>query len=75
MCSSFLFIQTPKQDSDSDSQSEVDAEVTQWRRREATKRLKHLLQLDPNNERAMFNLGMLAMDNGDMPSAEHFFKV
>lgn len=57
------------------NQNEVNAEVTQWRRREATKRLKHLLQLDPTNERAMFNLGMLAMDNGDMPSAEHFFKV
>lgn len=64
------------QDTESDSsQSEVDVEVTQWRRREATKRLKHLLQLDPSNERALFNLGMLAMDNGDMPSAEHFFKV
>ncbi|XP_046643729.1 protein O-mannosyl-transferase Tmtc3-like [Daphnia pulicaria] len=56
------------------SQSEVNVEVTQWRRREATKRLKHLLQLDPINERALFNLGMLAMDNGDMPSAEHYFK-
>lgn len=54
---------------------ETNAEVTQWRRREATKRLKRLLQLDPQNERALFNLGMLAMDNGDMPAAEHNFKV
>jgi len=66
------FIQNLESDS---SQSEVNVEVTQWRRREATKRLKHLLQLDPINERALFNLGMLAMDNGDMPSAEHYFKV
>lgn len=50
-------------------------EVIQWRRREATKRLKHLLKLDPNNERALFNLGMLAMDNGDMNAAEYHFKV
>lgn len=54
---------------------ETNAEVTQWRRREATKRLKRLLQLDPQNERALFNMGMLAMDNGDMPAAEHNFKV
>jgi len=51
------------------------SEVIQWRRREATKRLKHLLKLDPDNERALFNLGMLAMDNGDMNAAEHHFKV
>lgn len=52
-----------------------DAEVIQWRRREATRRLKRLLQLDPQNERALFNLGMLAMDDGDMTAAEHNFKV
>lgn len=72
----FMLIWILLQDIDMDSsQNEVNTEVTQWRRREATKRLKHLLQLDPSNERALFNLGMLAMDNGDMPSAEHYFKV
>lgn len=65
-----------QQGSESESgQEDVNGEVIQWRRQEATKRLRHLLQLEPNNERALFNLGMLAMDNGDMPAAEHYFKV
>ncbi len=37
--------------------------------------MNRLLQLEPNNERAFFNLGMLAMDDDDMTSAEHNFKV
>ena len=53
----------------------VSGDVIQWRRQVATKRLRRLLQLDPDNERALFNLGMLAMDDGDMASAEHHFKV
>jgi hypothetical protein len=53
----------------------MDPSVVQWRRQEATKRLMRLLQLDPTNERALFNLGMLAMDNGDMAASEQHFKV
>lgn len=53
----------------------MNGDVIQWRRREATKRLQRLLKLDPDNERALFNLGMLAMDSGDMVAAEHYFKV
>ena len=53
----------------------VDASVTELRRREATKRLVRLLELDPANDRAQFNLGMLAMDNGDTAAAEHHFKA
>ena len=58
-----------------DTSDAADVAVVQWRRQEATKRLQRLLRLDPQNERALFNLGMLAMDNGDMAAAEHHFKV
>jgi len=56
-------------------ESEINGNVIKWRRHEATTRLQRLLKLDPDNERALFNLGMIAMDNGDMVAAEHYFKV
>ena len=60
---------------DGEADNFMDPSVIQWRRQEATKRLMRLLQLDPTNERALFNLGMLAMDNGDMAASEQHFKV
>ena len=56
-------------------ENDINGNAIKWRRREATTRLQRLLKLDPDNERALFNLGMLAMDNGDMVAAEHYFKV
>ena len=56
-------------------ESDISRNAVKWRRHEATTRLQRLLKLDPENERALFNLGMIAMDNGDMVAAEHYFKV
>ncbi|XP_057340182.1 protein O-mannosyl-transferase Tmtc3 [Microplitis mediator] len=43
-------------------------------RKVARERLLKLLRKDPNNERLHFNLGMLAMDDHDVASAERWFK-
>jgi len=66
-----------KEASDEDEliESDLNGNAIKWRRNEATTRLQRLLKLDPDNERALFNLGMLAMDNGDMMAAEHYFKA
>ncbi|XP_050443684.1 protein O-mannosyl-transferase Tmtc3 [Adelges cooleyi] len=43
-------------------------------RKLAEKRLLRLLSNGQKNERVFFNLGMLAMDEGDVPAAEHWFR-
>lgn len=43
-------------------------------RKVARERLLKLLTKDTNNERVYFNLGMLAMDDQDIASAEHWFR-
>ncbi|XP_050529637.1 protein O-mannosyl-transferase Tmtc3 [Daktulosphaira vitifoliae] len=43
-------------------------------RKLAEKRLLRLLSNGQKNERVFFNLGMLAMDEGDISAAEHWFR-
>ncbi|XP_065201488.1 protein O-mannosyl-transferase Tmtc3 [Planococcus citri] len=43
-------------------------------RKTAQERLLKLLQKDETNEKVYFNLGMLAMDDNDSKSAEHWFR-
>ncbi|RZF38686.1 hypothetical protein LSTR_LSTR003492 [Laodelphax striatellus] len=43
-------------------------------RKVARERLLKLLHKDASNERVHFNLGMLAMDDGDSRDAEHWFR-
>ena len=37
-------------------------------------RLKKVIEYEPDNELAHYNLGMIAMDNHDMTEAEHWLK-
>lgn len=71
----FTFLAFYQLQNDELIESDISRNAVKWRRHEATTRLQRLLKLDPENERALFNLGMIAMDNGDMVAAEHYFKV
>jgi len=42
---------------------------------EAETRLESLLHIDPENEKALFTLGMLATDRKDFPAARQRFEA